>query len=287
MKQGEILKMKIKGLVIALLTVILLTNVAFARDGKFAHNPELTVFSNKLHGNLNLNNNNDFGLQTDFQGDKISGFGNKTSAGFGWLFNIGKLSDIYAHYEQLKSSGRLNVKASGKTTVTLNGKTFGVAGSGKAVIDADIKIDCFDILGARELTKGENGYLDFVYGFKIMKATLDAVDANNAANSASYSLTLPLPNFGVRGFHKINDNWGFYGQFSGFSLNRSGKSGTLRDLDLGFEFAFKGMLSKEYTKKIEWFARIGYKDQYLKGKDNNNELVMEYKGPVLKVVGRF
>ncbi len=278
--------MKIKGLVIALLAVMLLTNFAFARDGKFAHNPELTVFSSKLNGNLNLNNTN-FGLKTDFQDNKVSGFGSKTSVGFGWLFNIGKLSDIYAHYEQLKSSGRLNVTAAGKAVVSLNGQNFVTNAAGQAVIDADLKIDCFDLLGARELTKGENGYIDFIYGFKIMKATLDAVDANNIANRANYSLTLPLPNFGFRGFHKFNSSWGFYGQFSGFSLNKSGKTGTLRDMDLGFEYALKCKSSCESTCRTEWFVRLGYKDQYLKGKDENNELVLEYKGPVLKVIGRF
>jgi len=292
--------MKLRNLLIALLVVAILVPVtAFARDDKFQNNGELSIWSFKPHGSLNLGNNN-YSLRTNIQGDKTSGFGNKTTAGFGWNFNIGKLSDVYVGFTTVKDSGTL--RANGTGNVTIDGKNFGAAGV--ATINTDLKLDIFDILGGRELTRGENGFVDFIYGIKFMKMNFNATDAANANTSASYSLSVPMLNLGLRGVYYINNNWNLYGSFSGFSINRSGKSGTLKSLDAGVEYHFakhnRGCkvckayktcancaAAKVNEKKVEWYAQLGYKAEYIKGTDNQNTVVLDHEGPQLKIVGRF
>jgi len=270
--------MKFKSLVIFILIFVLAVPAAsFARDRMLKHEGELTVWQNELHGSLNLENTG-YNLKTNFRGD--GSFGKETTAGFGWLYNIGKLSDVYIHYNRIENSGRL--KAIGTGTVSFNGTNYTVVG-GVATIDLNLKMDIFDILGAREIARGEKGYLDFIYGVKIIKADFQAADAFNANTRASYNVTLPLPNFGVRGVYQINKSWNAYGQFSGFSLNRGSKGGTLKYIDCGFEYKFTNP-SKE---KIDWSLVLGYKDEYIKGNDSNNHLVIEHRGPQFKVIGRF
>lgn len=270
--------MKFKTIVIILLVLALaIPSVSSARERIHKHEGELTIWQNELTGSLNLGNAG-YNLRTNFKGD--GDFGKKTTPGFGWMYNIGKLSDVYIHYNKVENSGRL--RAIGTGAVSFNGTNYTVVG-GVATIDLNLKMDIFDILGAREITKGENGYLDFVYGFKIMKCSFDAVDAANVNNRASYNVTLPLPNFGVRGVYFINKDWNAYGQFSGFSLNRSGKGGTLKYIDFGVEYKIK----KQTSKNVDWSVMLGYKDEYIKGNDDNNNIVIEHKGPQFKVVGRF
>ncbi len=270
--------MKIKSLVVLILVlVIAFPSFSSARERQFKHEGELTIWNNELSGSLDLRNAG-YNLKTNFKGD--GNFGKKTTPGFGWFYNIGKLSDVYIHYNKIENSGRL--RAIGTGVVSFNGTNFTVVG-GVANVDMNLKMDIFDILGAREIAKGENGYIDFIYGVKIMKCSVEAIDAANVNNRASYNVTLPLPNFGVRGVYHINKDWNAYGQFSGFSLNRSGKGGTLKYLDFGVEYK----IGQKTDQKVDWSVMLGYKDEYVKGNDDNNNIVIEHKGPQFKVVGRF
>lgn len=270
--------MKFKSVLIILLILALaIPATSSARERNFKNEGELTIWNNEFGGSLSLGNAG-YNLKSNFKGD--GDFGKKTVPGFGWIHNIGKLSDVYVHYNKIENSGRL--RAVGTGTVSFNGTNYTVVG-GVATINMDLKMDIFDILGAREIARGENGYLDFVYGFKIMKCSFEAVDAANVNNRASYNVTLPLPNFGVRGVYHLSKDWNAYGQFSGFSLNRSNKGGTLKYLDFGVEYKIK----KQTSQNVDWSIMLGYKDEYVKGNDNNNNIVIEHKGPQFKIVGRF
>lgn len=270
--------MKFKTIVIVLLILALaIPATSFARERKYKHEGELTIWQNELSGSLNLSNAG-YNLRTNFKGD--GNFSKETTAGLGWVYNIGKLSDVYIHYNKIENSGRL--RAVGTGAVAFNGINYTVVG-GVATIDMNLKMDIFDILGAREITRGENGHIDFVYGLKIMKCSFNAVDAANAANTSNYDITLPIPNFGVRGVYHMSKDWDAYGQFSGFSLNRSGKSGTLKYLNFGVEYKIK----KQTSQNVDWSVALGYKDEYIKGTDGNNNIVIEHRGPEFKIIGRF
>ncbi|MEZ7891792.1 MAG: hypothetical protein QMC67_08585 [Candidatus Wallbacteria bacterium] len=278
--------MKFKTFILLVLVMaFLIPGEAFARDNKFKHNGELSIWNTDLYGSLELNNTG-YSLKSNFKGD--GNFSKKNAASFGWTYSTGKLSDVYVGYTQIKNSGNLRAYSTGN--VNFNGVVF--SNTGTANINLDIKLDAFDIMGARELTKGEKGYVDFIYGFKIMKFNIDAVgtDAGFTNARSSYSITLPLPNFGVRGVYNFAKDWNFYGMFSGFSINRSGKSGTLKNIDTGFEYHIPQKsvgVDNKNNQKIDWYVQLGYRAEYIKGKDDNNTIVIDHEGPQLKVIGRF
>jgi len=272
-------------ILLVLVAAFLLPGMAFARDNKFKHNGELSIWQTDLYGSMNLGNNG-YNMQTNFKGD--GNIGKKTAAGFGWTYSTGKLSDVYVHYTQIKNSGHIKIFGTGD--IQINGQKFGA--NGMANVNLDLKLDVFDLMGSRELTKGEKGYIDFIYGFKIIKFNVDAagLDAGFTNTRSNYSVTLPFPNFGIRGVYNLAKDWNIYGSFSGFSMNRSGKSGTLKNIDAGFEYhiAQKSVgVENKNNQKIDWYVQLGYKAEYIKGNDDKNGIVIDHEGPQFKIIGRF
>ncbi len=261
----------INRLLILVLALALIATPALAREGKYQNTGTLGLWNTELFGYATIDGN-PFNLQGNADFDK------ETAVDFEWKWKVGKLSDVQIVYHGIENTGVVN------KDVTVNGVRYA------ANATVNMELSTVDLLGFRELTKGEQGWLDFVYGLKFMNFDVTASGKDFATNtvnvSSSESFNFPLPQFGLAGEYYMNPRWTAYGSFYGFTLNRDDKGGTVKTLDAGFQYRFNPKHDAK-TEKVDWYAQLGWKAQYLRGKDGNDEIVIDHEGPRLVFVGKF
>lgn len=261
--------MKLSHILILVLALALVATPAFAREGKYRNSGAIGVWNTELFGEATIDT-----VKFNLKGN--GNFGKENNVHFGWTWKTGKLSDVQIVFTQIKNAGTIN------KNITINNIAYNAGAT------VNLELSTFDILGHRELSKGEQGWLDFVYGIKMINFDVNATgrDALNVARTSSESFNVPLPQFGLAGEYYINPRWTAYGSFYGFSINRDNKGGTVKTFDGGFQYRFNPKHDVA-TDKVDWYAQLGWKAQYLRAKDRNDEVIIDHEGPRLVFVGKF
>jgi len=265
--------MKTKVFLVVLLMVALVAvsfTPAMAREGKNLNDVRLGGWDTELYGQARID-----GVSFNFKGN--GNFDKESSVDFFWKHKIGKLSDVSITYHNVENSGTINVP------VTINNIVFA------ANANLTMEMSSIDVLGYRELTSGPKGYIDFMYGLKFMDFDFDA---NLGGVAASDSFTFPLPEIGVGGEYYFNDRWTFAGSFYGFSINRDDAGGLVKTFDTAVRYRFNPKHDSK-VDKVDWYAELGWKAQYVSGHDDNatagirDEITVDHEGLRFGIVGKF
>ncbi len=262
--------MKFRIFVIVLLMVTIAFSPAVAREGKILNETRFGMWQTELYGAIRID-----GVAFNLKGN--GNFDKESSVDFHWKRKIGKLSDVSITYHNIQNSGTINIP------ITINSIAFGANAS------LDMELTSIDIIGYREIASGPKGYIDFMYGLKFMDYDFKAVGAGLTANE---SFKFPLPQFGIGGEYFFNEKWNFQGSFMGFSINRDDAGGTVKTIDAAFQYRFNPKHDSK-TDKVDWYAQLGYKAQYLSGHDSNatagvrDEITVDHEGVRLSIVGKF
>lgn len=256
--------MKRNAILTLLLAAILAATPALAREGKYAHTGSLGMWNTELFGSATIG-----GQSFNLVGN--GNFAKETVPAVGFIWRVGKLSDVEIAYSAVENIGTIN------KAIRINGTNFPLNST------VTLKLSAFDLLGHREIYKDTRGWLDFIYGVKVIGLDVSAA-GGGLANSQSFSV--PLPQFGFAGEYFMNPRWTLYGSFSGFSVNRDTAGGTVKNFDSGVQYRFNPKHDPK-VDKVDWFAKLGWKAQYIKGKDNADEVTIDHEGVVLSIVGKF
>lgn len=248
----------------------LLVAPGFAREGKAPHAGSLGLWQTRLFGEANIE-----GVKFNLKGNGNFGRENSLHAGFAW--STGKLSDVGIGYAKVDHAGTID------KSVRIGGLTY-VAGA-----NVNLEVGALDLLGRRELTRGDRGFVDLVYGLKFVSVDVAATGRDNLGNAlaSARSFSAPFPQLGLAGEHAFDARWTVYGACYGFTVNRSGKGGTAKTMDVGVRRRLAPPVANGVPRRVDWSAEFGWKAQYLRAKDGADEVILDHEGPRLTLVGKF
>ncbi len=124
---------------------------------------------------------------------------------------------------------------------------------------------------------------------KAVTVDLAASGKDNLGNAqaSSRSFSAPLPQVGLAGEHAFKERCTAYGAYYGFTVNRSGKGGTVKTMDAGVRYRLAPRVKGGVPCRVDWHAELGWKAQYLRAKDGADEILLDHEGPRLALVGKF
>lgn len=222
-------------------------------------NSDLAGHIDAMGMSLGLNNETDIGAQT-----RLTINGN-------WKFS-GK-DQLRLEYSQFDHSGILN------RAVTFDKLLYG---PGAAV---QLKTNFFDVGLSRLLDESKHASWKLLYGAKFNRSfTRLTQQMPLGTRAGELNQTFSVPYLGLEGIAKLSGNVTLNGSVKSFSLNRSGSSGRLTDLDLAFLFG------RDYSRvpaQTEWYGSLGYRYFLFHGAADNDSTELRYFGPTFGLESRF
>jgi|GEM_PF-6851408 len=271
---------------------------ATARSGKYKDNLEIGSWRHELAGDIGFKNKG-FDLKSDFGAN--GNFSENTNLLAAYTYNTGYLSDVYLKSSFIKDKGLLKAYGAGGN-VLVNNITFGAGGF--ANINTDLRITDIELLLSREIASNdENGFVEFLYGLKMLRVSMDLNDRDFPVSN-QYLRKILLPVAGISANCKIDEKLSFFGTIYGTGIN-TGKDSSKKnyktlDMDAGIEYHLTPR-KPEYTEigpgkrqegfsltpKTEWFIKLGYKRKIFKETEGSNIIKIDHCGPELSFIARF
>ena len=245
--------MKVKILIVFLI-IIFSVSAGFSLENARAIT-EFGIWNTELSGKADINN-----VRFDFK--ENGDFKNKNILSFGGEYRTGNVSSISFDYHKFDFSGTIN------TAINIGSIAYA---SGA---DLTLEQSVFEILGHRNLKKGARGFLELIYGAKLFSNELNA---RNTTGKSSEKYTFPLPQIGIAGEYKLHDHWKFIGEFYGISLLKGNSGAKSKTLETAVQYTFFKK-HKDRKKYADWYARLGWRAEYLNGRDNNDEFTVDFEG---------
>lgn len=267
MKMNGLIKSVLKGMLVATATALIFAPMALAND-KTPTYGDVGVWRNKIYGRVEAENL-DVNLENEMDNSAKSSF----TVGGEILINDNWKADL--HYASLKHEGTVN------KAVRFYNTNFNAS--------ANLKMDValFDLGFYKNMKKAEDTNFDLGFGVKFAKSEVDLTGtAAGVTVNENYSVTIPIPYFGIKYRSKISETvWGVVdGKYMSINTNK-GKV-TTGDFSFGVEIPFK-KAEDIRAKDTEWSFGLGYRDFAVKGEVDDNNIRLGYKGVWGALMAKF
>lgn len=138
---------------------------------------------------------------------------------------------------------------------------------------------------SRELDTSEQGSWKLLYGLKFSHIFMRlAQPTPKGMQAGELKQDFSIPYLGIAGNVRLSDNVSLNGSVKYLSLNQSGSSDRLTDLDVSLLFG------RDYAKnhtEAEWYGTLGYRFFLFHGKADNDSAEISYSGTTLGLESRF
>jgi len=216
------------------------------------------------------------GLSLDLEEE--GSFGTKNRFGARVAFPVTDRTNVNLAYNAFDHGGTID------KAVRFNGRNYA---AGAAI---RIESTWFDIWGARQCSRWEDGYWDILYGIKVCETNLDVAGFTPipavAYQSGSWSQIYPIPYLGLGYGARVFSRFWAEGHLKFIATNAGGAAVRSYDFDINGAYSLNPTF-KDEINDIEWLLVVGYRTFLLDADKDVDNVKLGYRGPTFGVVGRW